>query len=625
MVVVERERVPHNLEGQLLDGVWNHLFPGESDWMKQFESFALDTSNECLWHDGVQIALAPKLFSVLRYLVDNPGRLVTHDELLDALWPATYVQPQVLRTYMLELRKVLGDDAKHPRFIRTLPKRGFSFVAAVREQAGAVLAVVSAPKISTRDVSATELVGRDEDLARLKELAQLAESGQRQLVFITGEAGIGKTALINALREALRVTSPQARVACGHCVEGLSGKQDYHPLLDAFGPFFTTSDRENGLAASSDWRHTFQSKPRELCEALEELAREKALVLVIEDVQWAHESTLEFMSALARRATPAKLMVLATYRPQDRSTSHYLKLMKQDLVVRHVCTELALAPLSKQALRQLLMQRLEQEELPIGLDSFIYQRSAGNPLIVLALLEHMIAERFLVRNGAKGSEEWVQVTSVPEMEISVPNELAKLIELEIDRLNPREQRVLEAGSLMDIAFPVWAVAAALEEDSEYVEELCDDLERRTGLVRRAGHDDLPDGTRSDFYSFAHEFYREVLYQRQTTARRAKGHTRIAERLRVLFAGREANVAREMAMHYEAAGNWPRTVSALRAAARHAHERHAYYESTQLLEHALRLADNVGDAERGLLIREIDGELERIPETIAGTRRHQRAS
>ena len=80
--------------------------------MKQFESFALDTSNECLWHEGVQIALANKPFSVLRYLVENPGRLITHDEILDALWPKTYVQPQVLRTYMLELRKVLGDDAK---------------------------------------------------------------------------------------------------------------------------------------------------------------------------------------------------------------------------------------------------------------------------------------------------------------------------------------------------------------------------------------------------------------------------------------------------------------------------------------------------------------------------------
>ena len=101
--------------------------------MKQFDSFRLDTSNECLWKGGVQISLPPKPFAILRYLVENPGRLITHDELLDALWPETYVQPQVLRTYMLELRKVLGDDAGAPRFIQTLPKRGYCFVAAVVE------------------------------------------------------------------------------------------------------------------------------------------------------------------------------------------------------------------------------------------------------------------------------------------------------------------------------------------------------------------------------------------------------------------------------------------------------------------------------------------------------------
>ncbi len=104
--------------------------------MKQFEDFGLDTANECLWRNGEQIALPPKPYAVLRYLVENPGRLITHDELLDALWPETFVQPQVLRTYMLELRKLLGDDAGQPRFIQTLPKRGYCFVAQVVEGNG---------------------------------------------------------------------------------------------------------------------------------------------------------------------------------------------------------------------------------------------------------------------------------------------------------------------------------------------------------------------------------------------------------------------------------------------------------------------------------------------------------
>ena len=82
--------------------------------MKQFGCFQLDTRNECLWQNGTRIGLTPKPFAVLRYLVENPQRLVTHDELLDKLWPETYVQPQVLRTYVLELRKLLGDQRREP-------------------------------------------------------------------------------------------------------------------------------------------------------------------------------------------------------------------------------------------------------------------------------------------------------------------------------------------------------------------------------------------------------------------------------------------------------------------------------------------------------------------------------
>jgi DNA-binding winged helix-turn-helix (wHTH) protein len=105
----------------------------DSGCVKQFEPFRLDAANSRLWREDATITLAPKPFAVLQYLVDNPGRLITHDELLDALWPETYVQPQVLRTYMLELRKVLGDDAGNPRYIQTLFKRGYCFLANVTD------------------------------------------------------------------------------------------------------------------------------------------------------------------------------------------------------------------------------------------------------------------------------------------------------------------------------------------------------------------------------------------------------------------------------------------------------------------------------------------------------------
>ena len=144
--------------------------------MKQFGAFFLDTANECLWNQGVQIALQPKPFAVLRYLVENSGRLITHDELLDKLWPETFVQPQVLRTYMLELRKILGDDAGQPRFIQTLPKRGYCFVAPVTES-GAARGKPS-PSEPDRAVAAPRLVGRDKELAQLCRGASACDGGR---------------------------------------------------------------------------------------------------------------------------------------------------------------------------------------------------------------------------------------------------------------------------------------------------------------------------------------------------------------------------------------------------------------------------------------------------------------
>src|SRR5580658_7026536 len=155
--------------------------------MKQFGCFQLDTRNECLWQNGTRISLTPRPFAVLRYLVENPQRLVTHDELLEALWPETYVQPQVLRTYILELRKLLGDNPDEPQFIETIPKRGYRFLAPVANAAG-----------SSAGSPTPSLVGRDSELATLHAHLARARNAERPTVFITGDPGIGKTALIDA-------------------------------------------------------------------------------------------------------------------------------------------------------------------------------------------------------------------------------------------------------------------------------------------------------------------------------------------------------------------------------------------------------------------------------------------
>src|SRR5215469_11191131 len=102
--------------------------------MKSFKTFRLDTANHLLWRDGDRVPIPPKNFDVLAYLVERAGQVVTQDEILEAVWPETFVNPEVLRKYILEIRKKLGDRPNTPEFIETLPKRGYRFIAPITHE-----------------------------------------------------------------------------------------------------------------------------------------------------------------------------------------------------------------------------------------------------------------------------------------------------------------------------------------------------------------------------------------------------------------------------------------------------------------------------------------------------------
>jgi predicted ATPase/DNA-binding winged helix-turn-helix (wHTH) protein len=579
--------------------------------MRQFACFQLDTQNECLWRNGDRIPLTPKPFAVLRYLVENPQRLVTHDELLEALWPETYVQPQVLRTYVLELRKLLGDDAGNARFIETVPKRGYRFIAALGESSQSVAGFeqkAGAPPPSG-------LVGRSAELGEFNRAMAEVLQGERHVLFVTGEVGIGKTSLVDAFCRQFN-TDGQARMARGQSVEGFGGKEPYYPVMEALTQLCTESGDGRSLRIlqqkAPNWHAklpvvmTSEARPApssslpserllgEICDALEAMAAETPLILVFEDLHWADHSTLDLISALARRRAQAKLMLVATYRPADISEGqHPLKGLKQDLVTRKLCVEIALRPLTKAAVTEYVVRELEPPKPPSGLSSFLHQHSEGNPLFMIAVLDHLISQNYLRREN----DEWQLASPLADLDMGVPAALSELIELQIDRLDPVDQRLLEAASLIGVIFPAWAAAAALNGDLEEVEDQYEKLTRRLHFLNPAGHDELPDGTQSAFYVFAHGLYREVLYKRQSSSRRARRHRRVAEKLLQLFAGREQDVAAEIATHFEAAGDWNLAADALMTSARAYLSRGDQEEALLLMRQAAGLIDNLPERER----------------------------
>src|SRR5262245_58425846 len=203
----------------------NPSVPPDEPLLLRFHPFELDERQARLTRDGQPLAVAPKAFEVLCTLARSPGQLVRKDELLDAVWGHRHVSESVLKTIVSELRSVLGDDARQPRFIETASRRGYRFIAELQPAAAPASAASSA-----LPPAGSELIGRQAARQQLHAAWQAAAAGRRQLVWLTGEAGIGKTTLIEDVVAAL---APHATVAYGQCVEQHGAGEPYLPILEA--------------------------------------------------------------------------------------------------------------------------------------------------------------------------------------------------------------------------------------------------------------------------------------------------------------------------------------------------------------------------------------------------------
>jgi DNA-binding winged helix-turn-helix (wHTH) protein len=596
--------------------------------MYKFPPFRLDTDNACLWRrhesdNDERTSLTPKAFAVLRYLVERAGRLVTQAELLEAVWPETYIKPEVLKSRIFELRSALGDRPKTPRYIETVPRRGYRFIAAVD--------AVSAVEPAVTPLSGHgHLVGRVAALETLRGCLHRALNHQRQIVLVTGEPGIGKTALVDAFEPQAMAEVAGLRLARGQCLEGYGGTEAYYPMLEALGQLWRGSGGEavvQTLATHAptwlvqfpalvtrDHRDTLQRELlgatrermlREIASALEVLTSERPLLLVFEDLQWVDPATVDLLSALARRRGPAQLLLVATYRPVDLAFwEHPLKTLTQDLLVHQLCHEIALEPLGESDVAEYLAAVSTSMHLPAGLADLVYWHSEGNPLFMRTVLEHL-TQRGLISQEA---ESWCLRVPLEDIALEVPESLRQMIDTQIARLVPEEQRMLEVASVAGMVFTPGVIAAAAHLEPDEAEVLCETLSRRQYMVRPAGAQRFPDGSICQAYEFVHALYREVCYWRQAPSRRAMRHRQLGRRLETLFAARLNDMSSELAYHFEASADWARAILYLRQTADTAERRYAHREAAEVLRHALALVSNLPETERPAVEIEI---LERL--------------
>src|SRR5215813_2360812 len=177
--------------------------------MKSFQAFRLDTANQCLWREQERVAIPPKPYDMLRYLVENPGRLITQNELLEKLWPEIYVNPELIRKYILDIRKILGDRPDKPEFIETVTKRGYRFIAPVVDESEA-----DTPDLKTTNATAAdekhEIVGPE--TSRRERGGLLGQSPVWLLAAVAGLAMVALAGIGGYLRAARnRANAPPSK------------------------------------------------------------------------------------------------------------------------------------------------------------------------------------------------------------------------------------------------------------------------------------------------------------------------------------------------------------------------------------------------------------------------------
>ncbi|CAL76919.1 Conserved hypothetical protein: putative Transcriptional regulatory protein [Bradyrhizobium sp. ORS 278] len=585
-----------------------------------FGPFQLDQQNALLRRSGERILLAPKPFGVLVHLVERAGELVTKEELLNAVWSDVHVSESSLSVTINALRTALDDNKQSPRYIETVPRRGYRFIAAVEiahHLADPARDSGLKPQGEAADRHRGWRVGRDAALQTLQLAMQKADEGQRQVVFITGEAGIGKTTLLQMAEEHFQADGISVlRCACN---EMFGAREAFLPLIEALHEHSRRTDGA-GLVKSlrtraptwlaqvpgllgDDERTGFQhdifgaTRERmllEFADLMEHLSAKRTWVIILEDLHWSDFGTVDVLSRLARRDHRAAILVLATYRPNEVETgNHPIRSVHADLQIRGRCIELPLDRLSQSETEHYLTLRFNSPALAEDLCKRIFKRTNGQPLFVVSLVDHLVGAGILVESNG----HWRLEQSDAAAREAMPRDLQSMITRQIEQFGPEERSLLEAASAAGAEFSALHLAGALDRPVLEIEQRCEQLARVGGVIFASGVTEWPNGAISGQYAFQHALYQEALYRRLPPARRADTHSRLGDGLEQGYGSHTREIAAALALHFEIGRRFAKAVSYLTLAAENAARRFSPQEAAAYLTRALELVPYLAKEQR----------------------------
>jgi DNA-binding winged helix-turn-helix (wHTH) protein len=543
--------------------------------------FALDKPNQLLWRNETPIKVPPKVFQLLAYFRDNPGRILEYEELLDAVWPREFVQPEILKTYIKTIRRLLEDDAQTPRFIETRARCGYSFIGRL-------------PDRSVRaGTGPSRLIGREKAIATMQAALSAAEAGQSRFLFVVGEAGIGKTRAIDEFLARV----DEINICRVDCAPAQHARQFFSPAREIAAALEESHPDGDDAPVSGE----------SLFRRIDAVARDKPLVLVIENLQWADAATIEALSRLAYVRSARNLFVLGSYRasmPNDPRCPG--RTMMLDLIVHGLAQELRLRALDPEDVKRLVLASTPVP-IPRGAVDGIERYAGGNPLIVSAIVQKMVEQ---VREH--GQSELAEMLALSEDECEfmpqvVPEVIRHSLELQLRDLGASARSVLECGSNSGYSFCAWGVAKVLGMEQVEVEEMCKAMCGSDQLLRESSLYVFPDSSVTPVYSFRNPLYARLLLAGQSHARRNFVQQRFTDAVEQFWGDDVSSVAVEMAERFEAVREWTRALHYAKLAVANA-VRHSRNDARSLLERGLRLSEHLPrerrDAEKRFFLSEL---------------------
>jgi len=531
---------------------------------------------------GRVIRAEKKPVQLLRFLIEARGRVVERQEILDSVWEGVSVTPHVLSQAMHVLRHTLEDDPNHPHVIKTIRGRGFRFLPAF----------VQRRKAGMSNCGEFSFVGRSPEMALLERALDDARFGTGRIVIVSGEAGIGKTRL---LQEVLwRAKENDVPSYVGACSE-TGGIPPFWPWTEILEKRRSSLGPQQWMAETNDWPIASRmlageglSDPENgtVSARLASLARfaryfvsisvASPVVLGFEDAHWADDASIELIRTLSNSISESRILLVITMRGLGDDGRSRLPFPRRILHRSHT-TSIELGPLSNRDVEELLRDAEIRDSEEVARD--LTRKSGGNAFFLTSLVQSLS-----VRRGSKSCTS------------ELPNSIRESVHQQFEELPQASKSVVSVASVLGESFNGAILAQAMGVSEEKVLDWLD-IPIRRGLVRERASGRLR-------YEFVHSLVAECLYDELPRGERALWHARVAKAFeaRASLDGQTASIA-ALARHYTeggAEGSLEKALWYVASAGVDARRSLAYQDASRFLERAVGLARDLGKDNEVLL-------------------------